>query len=97
MMRAMKGTRMAAATELLLEAKFGPRELVSGVALSAKCGSITLKSQTHPEVVLSAGHSTLLPSERQVLSSALVQPAEAHAQTAAACLTCSQMVPWKPM
>jgi hypothetical protein len=66
MMRAMKGTRMAAATELLLEAKCRPMDSGSdsNSLRSAKCQSIPLKSQTHPEVIFPTGHSTLLQSGR---------------------------------
>lgn len=64
MMRAMKGTKMAAATELLLEAKCRPMDSGSdsNSLRSAKCQSVTLKSQTHPEVTLPAGHTALLQS-----------------------------------
>lgn len=50
MMRAMKGTRMAAATELLLEAKWRPMDSGSdsNSLRSAKCQSGKVKSHNHP-------------------------------------------------
>lgn len=49
MMRATKGTRIAAATELLLEAKWRPMDSGSDSSSlrSAKSQSINLSSQTH--------------------------------------------------
>lgn len=66
MIRAMKGTKMAAATELLLEAKWRPMDSGSdsNSLRSTEGQSITFKSQTQQEAMLSDGPSTLLHSAR---------------------------------
>lgn len=93
MMRAMKGTRMAAATELLLEAKWRPMDSGSDSSSlrSAKSQSRNLRSQTRWPLlgsgvrlgVLPRAHrlppppNWAIPWRRVVSPHVLVRPAEA--------------------